>query len=133
MKAPAQQAFWPLRPISTARALELASWLAAAILALALTLGPATNTGEAAQATTVTAPTPASHLKLYQQHCVERILMHATGKTEEEVANQIKLQCRAEAVTKASTATGLTPLSCDRRFTAPFAPVPTRVLSCVGR
>src|SRR5438445_13678825 len=132
MKAPAQQAFWPLRPISTARALELACWLAAAILALALTLGFPTSTGEAAQATTVTAPTPASHVKLYQQHCVERILMHATGKTEEEVANQIKLQCRAKHGSNASPAAGLTLLSCDRRLTAPFAPVPRRVLGCVG-
>jgi hypothetical protein len=110
--------------------LELACWLVAAILALALALGPAANGGTPAQATTVTAPTPALHL--YRQYCIERILTHVTGKTEEEVVKQINLQCRTAAASQPSPAAGLRPLTCARRLTAPFAPVATRVAGCVG-
>jgi hypothetical protein len=132
MKARAQPAFWPLRPIPTARGFELACWLAAAILALALTLAPVSGRRAAAQAITVTVPPPAPHLVLYQQHCIERILAHAAGKTEEDVAGQINLQCRGAGGSQPSSTAGSTPLSCERPFTVRLAPVTKRVTGCLG-
>ena len=131
MKARAQQAFWPLRPIPTARRFELACWLAAAILALALTLAPGPDARATARVITVTA-LPAPPLVLYRPNCIERILAHAAGKTEEAVANQINLQCRTAVSIQPSSAAGLAPLSCGRPFTVRLAPVAKRVAGCLG-
>jgi hypothetical protein len=132
MKARAQPALWPLRPIPTARRFELACWFAAAILALALTLGPVAGSRAAAHVTTATALPPAPHLVLYRPNCIERVLAHAAGKTEEAVANQINLQCKTAVSTQPSSAAGLAPLSCGRPFTVRLAPVAKRVAGCLG-
>ena len=130
MKARAQQAFWPLRPIPTARRFELACWLAAGILALALMLAPGPGARAAAHVTVTALSAP--HLVLYRPNCIERILAHAAGKTEEAVANQITLQCRTAVSTQPSSAAGLPPLPCGRPFTVRPAPVAKRVAGCLG-
>jgi hypothetical protein len=130
MKARAQQAFWLLGPIPTARRFELACWLAAAILALALTLAPDPGARAAAHVTVTALPAPP--LVLYRPNCIERILAHAAGKTEEAVANQINLQCRTAVSIQPSSAAGLAPLSCGRPFTVRLAPVAKRVAGCLG-
>jgi hypothetical protein len=127
MKARAQQAFWPL---PAARRFELACWLAAAILALALTLAPDPGARAAANVTVTALPAPP--LVLYRPNCIERILAHAAGKTEEAVANQITLQCRTAVSTQPSSAAGLPPLPCGRPFTVRPAPVAKRVAGCLG-
>ena len=132
MKAGAQQGFWPLRPMPTARGFELGCWLAAGVLALGLTLAPAPNAGAAAKAITVTAPPPAPHLVLYQQHCIERILARAVGKTEEDVVHQINQQCRGAGNSQRSSTAGSTPLSCERPYTVRFTPLAKRVGGCLG-
>jgi hypothetical protein len=132
MKAAAQRALWPLRPIPTARGFEVACWLAAAILALALTLAPGSGPRAPGQAITASVPTPAPHLVLYQQHCIERILAHAAGKTEEDVAGQINLQCRGAGNSQPASTAGSAPLLCERPFTVHLPPVAKQVTGCLG-
>jgi hypothetical protein len=132
MKTRAKQGFWPLRPLPAARSLELACWLAAAVLALALVLAPAPNPGPAAPVIAATAAPPAPHWTIYQQHCIERILARAADKTEEFVANQINQQCIAPFRTRFSAAAGLTPMSCERPFTLPLAATVKPVAGCLG-
>jgi hypothetical protein len=127
MKARGQQALWPLRPIPTLWRFELACWLAAAILALALTLAAAPGSKAAA-----TAPPPPAHPVVYRANCIERILARAADKTEEVVANQIIQQCRTAGSNQPSSAAGLAPLACGRPFTAGLAPVARRVAGCLG-
>ena len=112
------------------RRFELACWLAAAVLALALMLAPAS--GSPAHVITTAAPPPVPQLLLYRQHCIERILVHAADKSEEAVVNQINLECRRPESNQPSSAAGSTPLSCGRAFTVRLAPVARRVAGCLG-
>src|SRR2546423_154219 len=132
MKARAQQGFWPLRPIPTLRRFELVCWLVAAILAVALTIAPIPGSRAGAGVTTGAALSSAPNLLLYRPNCIERILAHAAGKTEEAVANQINLQCKTAGAKEPSPAAGLAPQSCGRPFTAGLAPVAMRVGGCLG-
>jgi hypothetical protein len=132
MKARAKQAFWPLRPIPTVRRFELACWLAAAILALALMLAPAAGSRAAAHVIAAPASPATAHLLLYRPNCIERILAHAAGKTEEAVAAQINLQCTTAGSTEPSSAAGSPLLSCGRPLTVRLTALKTRVAGCLG-
>src|SRR5439155_21019583 len=93
MKAARPPAFWPLRPMSAARRLEVTCWLAAAILAVALVLGNRDAGASAASVRATAAPAP--QLSLRQSRCIERILSRAGDRTEEQVAARIKADCVA--------------------------------------
>jgi len=131
MKIGRPRPIWALRPIPTARRYELACWLAAAVLALALALVPAPTPGRAALSIAATAPTPAPHLVIYQQHCIERILTRAVGKSEEAVVAEINQVCLAPRRPTLSEAGSLV-ASCGRRFDAPFTPAFRPVAGCLA-
>ena len=131
MKTRAQQAFWSLRPRRTAHGLELSCWLAAAALVLALLLVPAPNTRTGAQAIGATAAPLAPHLLIYQQHCIERIVARAGGKTDDYVAALINQLCIAP-LGRLTSAAGQALPSCDRLVTTWFTPVAKPVAGCLG-
>jgi hypothetical protein len=132
MKVGPPRAFWSLRPATAARSLEWNCWLAAAILALALALLPAPNTGAAAQVISASAATPAPHLSIYQQHCMERILARSAARTEEDVARLIDQLCFAPFRGAAPRQAGLAVPSCDRLFSVWLTPPAKPVAGCVG-
>ena len=115
-----------------ASGLELACWLAAAVLALALVLAPTPNTEAAAEANTAMAAPEAPNLVRFRQHCIERILVHAADKSEERVVELIKQLCIAPHPGNLSSATGLVLLSCNRPFGVALTPVAKRVAGCPG-
>jgi hypothetical protein len=116
----------------SAISLELGCWLAAGVLALALLLAAAPNTPASPQPNAATAATPAPHLSIYQQHCMERILARALGKTEESVANLINQLCIAPFAGRLASAAGQALPSCDRLFTMRLTPVAKPVAGCLG-
>jgi len=132
MKTRAQQPFWPLGPVRSARSLELGCWLAAGVLALALLLAAAPNTPASLQPIKATAAVAAPHLTIYQQHCMERILARALGKTEESIANLINQLCIAPFAGRLASAAGQALPSCDRLFTMRLTPVAKPVAGCLG-
>ena len=132
MKTRAKQGFWPLRPLTASRSLELACWLAAGVLALALVLAPAPNLRPAAAAIAATSPAPAPHWTIYQQHCIERILARAAEKTEEYVANEINQLCIAPFRGMPAAAAGVTPAACGPRLTLGLTAAGRPVAGCLG-
>ena len=117
--------------MGSATGLELGCWLAAAVLALALLLAPPPNTVASTQPTAIGAP-PAPHLSIYQQHCMERILARAVGKTEESVTTLINQLCIAPFRGRLSSAAGQALPPCDRLFTLRLTPVAKPVAGCLG-
>ena len=81
----------------------------------------------AATAPAAVAPAP---LVSYRQHCIERILARAAGKTEEYVVYQIHRLCDGPP-SKPSTAS-LTRLSCERPFSVRPTVVAKRVAGCLS-
>jgi hypothetical protein len=90
----------------TARRYELVCWLAAAVLALTFAFMPAPTLGRPAEAIAAS-PTPAPHLVIYQQHCIERILTRALGKSDAVLAREIDRVCLAPFRKTPSAAVGL--------------------------
>jgi hypothetical protein len=117
--------------MAAARSLEVACWLAAALLILALALA----TGPAATASTdvptAVAPEKASILML-QRRCIDRILGQALGKSDEAVVEQINQQCMAPRPSRSSSTGGMVLLSCERPATVRVTPATRRVAGCLG-
>lgn len=116
----------------SATGLELSCWLAAALLTLALLLAPAPNTMASTQPITATGAPPAPHLSIYQQHCMERILARAAGKSEKSVATLINQLCIAPFAGRLSSAAGQSLASCDHLFAMRLTPVVKQVAGCLG-
>jgi hypothetical protein len=132
MKTRAQQGFWPTRRQLAASSLELACWLTAAGLALALFLASAPNPRPALPAIAATTSAPAPHWTLYQQHCIERITARAGQKTEEYVANEINQLCIAPFRGMPAAPAGVTPGSCGPRLTMRLAAARRPVAGCLS-
>ncbi len=117
--------------MAAARSLELACWLAAAllILTLALATGPAATAS--AHVPTAVAPEKASVLML-QRRCIDRILGQALGKSEEAVVEQMNQQCMAPRPSRSSSTGGMVRLSCERPATVRVTPATKRVAGCLG-
>jgi hypothetical protein len=131
MKIAAEWPDGPPRPVSGVRGVELACWLAAAVLALALALTTAPHAGASVQAFSTTVRTEDPQLLIFQRRCIESILGRAAGKTEESVADQINQQCMVPRPAKPSV-TRLMLLPCDRPFTVRLTPVAKQVAGCLG-
>jgi hypothetical protein len=117
--------------MATGRRYELVCWLAAAILALALALMHMPTLGRPADAIAA-APTPAPHLTIYQQHCIDRILTRAVGKSEEAVVAEINQVCLAIHRTTVPAAAGSIAVSCGLRVGVPLAPAFRPFSGCLG-
>jgi hypothetical protein len=124
MKIAAQLGFWPLHPTPTARGLELGSWIAAGVLAVALVISP----GPPIRAVRAIGVPQSPDLLAYRQHCIDRVLASDLGMTEEYVVRKINQQCS----TRRRIVTPPAVLTCGRLFVGQLTPIARRVTGCVG-
>ena len=115
--------------MSAARGLEGSCWLVAAMLAVALAFGNQ-NAAASAHAIRVAAEAPTPQLRVYEQRCIERILVRAADRSEEEVAARIKHDCFASR--RVTPSAGFGPPPCDRLLSVRFASATKRVAGCLG-
>jgi hypothetical protein len=90
MKIAGKEVFWPLRPTAPARRLEVASWLAALILAIALAPG-ALPAGRALPGPVVA--TAQFDATVFPRRCVRRVIDLTQGQPEPYIIDQLNLQC----------------------------------------
>lgn len=132
MKVAAQPSFWPLRPNATAVRIELICWAAAAGLAVALAFAPAPTAATYIRPPTPTVATVPVSLTIYQQHCTDRIVQRAVGRSEEYVARLINQLCIQPFRARVASANSHAGLPCDRRFPGRWTPGAKLVTGCLG-
>ena len=125
MKTAAERGFWPLRP-TPARVLELGCWLAAALLAVVLTISPIPQVRPQTPVLRVMGVPQSPDTLAYRQHCIDRVLASDLGMTEEYVVRQINQQCS----TRRRTAARPVGLTCGPPFVIRLIPVARRVAGC---
>jgi hypothetical protein len=131
MKTRRRRLFWPLRPNAAAQGLERSCWLAAAGLILALSIG--TTPGAAAATRPSAAILPEDpHVLILQRRCIDKILSHAVGNTESDVASRINQQCLTPPRFGPAPARRVVVVACERRISVLFAPATKRVAGCLG-
>lgn len=128
MKIAAQRGFWSLRPTLTAHGLELACWLAAVFLAVALVTTPGQSATLPVRTIRPIGVPESPDLLAYRQHCIDRVLACDLGMTEEYVVRQINQQCS----TRRRTAARPVEPTCGHPFVAQFAPIARPLTGCVG-
>jgi len=131
MKTGRRRSFWSLSPTATAQSLERTCWLAAAGLVLVLALAPAPIANASARPPSSVAPEKVSVLFL-QRRCIDRILGHAQGMSEEAAVEEINRQCWAPRSGGPSPAAPGMRLSCERPVSVRVMPAVKRVAGCLG-
>ena len=124
--------FWSLCPRAAAARLELGCWLAAGLLALGLAFMPAPNGRAVLQSIAATTTAPAPHVSIYQGRCMQRILGHAAGKTDEAVAALIDRLCFAPFRGHPSLVARQALRSCDQLYMVQLAPAAKQAGGCHG-
>lgn len=90
MKIAGNEVFWPLRPRSLARRLEIVCWVAALILAIGLAPGALPAGGGSAGPVVATVQFDAT---IYPRRCVRRVVDLTQGQPEQYIIDQLNLQC----------------------------------------
>jgi hypothetical protein len=128
MKAGRRRSFWSLRPIVSALALQRASGVAAALLAVALFVTPPAGSRQE-DAPAIAAEVQASQPINVNQRCMQRILERAADESEEAVAHEITQQCMTPARRQPLP---LARTICARRVSVAVIPDTRQLRGCLG-